>query len=66
MDKLSALLREATTSGSVLDLHDMMYKFTLDTFCQIGFGSDPGCLSSQQTVRFAQAFNSAQEVGSSV
>ncbi len=62
MQLLSDLVGRAADSGTPLDLHDLMYRFTLDSFGQIGFGVDPGCLRTTEKVPFAAAFDSAQVV----
>ena len=49
-------------AAGVVDLHDLMYRFTLDTFSRIGFGVDPGCLATPGKIPFAQAFDRAQVV----
>lgn len=59
---LTAILDRAAASGSPTDLHDLLYRFTLDTFAKIGFGVDPGCLKTADKVPFAAAFDSAQVV----
>lgn len=55
------LLVSCTTSSPV-DLHELMYSFTLDSFGQIGFGVNPGCLNSERKVPFAAAFDRVQVV----
>lgn len=62
MVQLSAVVAAAAESGTPLDLHDLMFKFTLDSFGQLGFGVDPGCLATAGKVPFAAAFDSAQVV----
>jgi fatty acid omega-hydroxylase len=62
LEKLVQLLHVAATSRTPLDLHDLMYHFTLDSFGQIGFGVNPGCLDSEAQVPFAAAFDKAQVV----
>jgi hypothetical protein len=62
MNLLTEVVSRSAASGSPLDLHDLMYRFTLDSFGQIGFGVDPGCLLTQDKVPFAAAFDSAQVV----
>jgi hypothetical protein len=62
MQLLSDLVGHAAASGTPLDLHDLMFRFTLDSFGQIGFGVDPGCLRTADKVTFAAAFDSAQVV----
>jgi hypothetical protein len=62
MNLLTDVVSRSAASGSPLDLHDHMYRFTLDSFGQIGFGVDPGCLRTTDKVPFAAAFDSAQVV----
>jgi hypothetical protein len=50
------------SAPAVVDLHQMMYRFTLDTFSHIGFAQDPGCLSSWDPIPFATSFDRAQMV----
>jgi hypothetical protein len=52
----------AAAPPAEVDLHDLMYRFTLDTFSRIGFGVDPGCLTTPGKIPFAQAFDRAQVV----
>lgn len=42
MNRLTSIIREAT---GPIDVHDMFYKFTLDVFGNIGFGTDLDCLT---------------------
>ncbi|KIY96920.1 Cytochrome P450 86A1 [Monoraphidium neglectum] len=46
--------------GEAIDIQDVFYRFTLDAFCHIGFGTDPGCLSAAGRLPFAAAFDRAQ------
>jgi hypothetical protein len=63
MDILSANVARAAATNTQLDLHDLMYRFTLDSFGKIGFGVQLGCLSSSDAkVPFAVAFDQAQVV----
>jgi hypothetical protein len=63
MQQLTSIILTAATSHTPLDLHDLMYRFTLDSFGQIGFGVDPGCMESKAgKVPFALAFDRAQVV----
>jgi hypothetical protein len=62
MRLLTDVVSTAAGSGRPLDLHDLMYRFTLDSFGQIGFGVDVGCLRTTDKVPFAAAFDSAQVV----
>ncbi|KAG1056053.1 hypothetical protein G6F43_002031 [Rhizopus delemar] len=45
----------------VIDFHEVMYKFTLDSFILLGFGVDLNSLSTQGKVPFAVAFDEAQK-----
>jgi hypothetical protein len=59
----------AGTTGrapAVVDLHQMMYRFTLDTFSHIGFAQDPGCLSGWEPIPFATSFDRAQTVSTAL
>jgi hypothetical protein len=63
MDILSATVARAAAGSTQLDLHDLMYRFTLDSFGKIAFGVQLGCLSSSEAkVPFAAAFDQAQVV----
>ncbi|TPX55746.1 hypothetical protein PhCBS80983_g05075 [Powellomyces hirtus] len=46
--------------GDVIDLQDIFFRFTLDSFGKIGFNADLNCLGNPDPVPFAQAFDSAQ------
>lgn len=62
LDLLVNKLSHSVDSKAPVDLHELMYQFTLDTFGQIGFGVNPGCLASTTKVPFAAAFDRAQVV----
>eukprot|EP00775_Hariotina_reticulata_P011335 gene11335-11485_t len=62
MALLNKVLQKSISSQKPVDLHDLMYRFTLDSFGTIGFGVDPGCLKSENKVAFAAAFDEAQVV----
>jgi cytochrome P450 len=55
-----AAARLGVAPGAAVDLQDLMYRFTLDTFARIGFGTDPGCLTTPGRLAFAEAFDRAQ------
>eukprot|EP00850_Spirogloea_muscicola_P012888 SM000085S23238 [mRNA] locus=s85:170102:172350:- [translate_table: standard] len=58
--RLLPFLDEAATSGSVVDLQDVLLRFTFDNICQVGFDVDPGCLlRGLPEVPFARAFDAA-------
>ncbi|KAG0325089.1 Protein kinase alk2 [Podila humilis] len=45
-------------NGKVIDLSELFYKFTLDSFGEIAFGESFGCLKDpEQEVEFAMAFD---------
>ncbi|KAG0567672.1 hypothetical protein KC19_7G153200 [Ceratodon purpureus] len=47
-------------SNLVVDLQDLLLRFTFDTTCEIAFGADPGCLKPDlPLVPFAKAFDDA-------
>lgn len=62
MGLLNQVLQKSISSQKPVDLHELMYRFTLDSFGTIGFGVDPGCLTSEKKVAFAAAFDEAQVV----
>ncbi|XP_010541286.1 PREDICTED: cytochrome P450 94C1-like [Tarenaya hassleriana] len=50
-------------SDSVLDLQDILRRFTFDTICKFSFGLDPGCLRLPLPVsEFATAFDAASRL----
>ncbi|ORZ30371.1 cytochrome P450 [Catenaria anguillulae PL171] len=60
---LVARLHEAAQNGKVVDLNDLFYRFTLDSFMEIGFGmTDLGALTSDEPVPFAVAFDEVQRI----
>ncbi|KAJ3404555.1 hypothetical protein HDV05_007093 [Chytridiales sp. JEL 0842] len=60
MDTLSSVLTKTTTAKSTIDLADLFFRFTLDSFCKIGFGIDLHCMTHPGKVPFAAAFDDAQ------
>lgn len=58
-EKLCGILeRSALEGGGTIDLREMFYRFTMDTFGRIGFGVDFN--SMEAPVPFAQAFDEVQ------
>ncbi|KAF7727314.1 hypothetical protein EC973_007831 [Apophysomyces ossiformis] len=55
------ILDKAVDNNTVIDFHDLMYKFTLDSFIMIGFGVQLNALASKEKVPFAAAFDEAQK-----
>ncbi|KAI9259893.1 cytochrome P450 [Sporodiniella umbellata] len=52
---------KAIANNSVVDFHDVMFKFTLDSFILLGFGVQLNALGSKKKVPFAEAFDEAQK-----
>ncbi|KAI8332793.1 cytochrome P450 [Chlamydoabsidia padenii] len=55
------LLDKAAEQNKVIDFHDLMYKYTLDSFIQVGFGVHLNSLCQEHKVPFAAAFDDAQK-----
>ncbi|KAI9318806.1 cytochrome P450 [Dichotomocladium elegans] len=51
----------AAANQEVVDFHDVMFKFTLDSFILLGFGVNLNALGSKSKVPFAAAFDEAQK-----
>ena len=58
--ELQALLASKVDEPKGLDMQDLFFRFTLDCFGQIGFGTSLGCLEGKKVSPFAQAFDRAQ------
>ncbi|GAN06283.1 cytochrome P450 704C1-like isoform X1 [Mucor ambiguus] len=52
---------KACQDQQVVDFHDVMFKFTLDSFIELGFGVELNALSTKGKVPFAAAFDEAQK-----
>ncbi|XP_031402787.1 cytochrome P450 94A1-like [Punica granatum] len=64
-DRLIPLLSEAARKGTILDMQDILQRFTFDNICKIAFGYDPACLSpSLPEEKFAEAFEEAANLSS--
>ncbi|KAJ3360150.1 Protein kinase alk2 [Allomyces javanicus] len=59
---LTSRLRDAARSGTIVDLHDLLYRFTLDSFMEIGYGARIDALKSDEPIPFAAAFDRAQTI----
>ncbi|CAN6477353.1 unnamed protein product [Victoria cruziana] len=58
--RLLPLLCSAAAEQRELDFQDVLQRFALDNICQIGFGSDPGCLDPNRPPSdFVVAFDDA-------
>ncbi|CAO3607796.1 unnamed protein product [Cunninghamella blakesleeana] len=55
------LFDPAIEKGTIVDFHDIMFKFTLDSFVKIGFGVDLHALSTKDKVPFASSFDIIQQ-----
>ncbi|RUS22052.1 cytochrome P450 [Endogone sp. FLAS-F59071] len=58
-DMKNHVLDKVAESGAEVDLTDLMHKFTLDSFVQLGFGVHLGALR-QDKLPFARAFDAVQ------
>ncbi|KAI9323448.1 cytochrome P450 [Dichotomocladium elegans] len=47
-------------NGTAVDFHDVMFKFTLDSFVLLGFGTQLNSLTSKKKVPFAESFDICQ------
>ncbi|KAG0271901.1 hypothetical protein BGZ95_000226 [Linnemannia exigua] len=47
--KVMEYLNKAASSGSVVDFQELMYSFTLDSFGNLLFGQDYGCLANMES-----------------
>lgn len=56
--KVVHYLGKIADQGLVIDLQEVFYKFTLDTFGEVSFGQSFGCLDNpEEEVEFATAFD---------
>ncbi|CEP14836.1 hypothetical protein [Parasitella parasitica] len=54
------VLDKAVALNQVVDFHDTMFKFTLDSFILLGFGVQLNALGSKEKVPFAASFDECQ------
>ncbi|KAJ0966999.1 hypothetical protein J5N97_023916 [Dioscorea zingiberensis] len=61
---LLPLLHNATTTGEVLDLQDLLERFAFDNVCNFAFGYDPKSLdgTSEEGLKFFHAFDDATQI----
>ncbi|KAJ0967000.1 hypothetical protein J5N97_023917 [Dioscorea zingiberensis] len=61
---LLPLLHNATTTGEVLDLQDLLERFAFDNVCNLAFGYDPKSLdgTSEEGLKFFHAFDDATQI----
>ncbi|ORX47795.1 cytochrome P450 [Hesseltinella vesiculosa] len=55
------ILEKAIEGNRVIDFHALMYKYTLDAFVKLGFGTELNSLHSEDKNPFAAAFDEAQK-----
>ncbi|KAI8339627.1 cytochrome P450 [Chlamydoabsidia padenii] len=55
------LFNKAIETKAVVDFHDIMYKFTLDSFVILGFGTQVNALTTEGKVPFAESFDILQK-----
>ncbi|XP_078448044.1 cytochrome P450 704C1-like [Wolffia australiana] len=62
--RLAEVVSEAASSNQTVDLRDLLMKTTMDSIFKVGFGVDLDTLrgSSEEGVRFSQAFDDASEI----
>ncbi|KAI8086171.1 cytochrome P450 [Halteromyces radiatus] len=61
MEIMCDMFNRATETNEVVDLHDMMFRFTLDSFVLLGFGVDIKSLTHGEKVPFAASFDILQQ-----
>ncbi|RCH84922.1 hypothetical protein CU097_005150 [Rhizopus azygosporus] len=57
------ILDNAAKTGGTIDFHDIMFKFTLDSFVYLGFGVQLNSLLKEGKVEFAESFDFLQRRG---
>lgn len=64
MTRLMTIIGRHADNGTVFDLSELFFRFTLSTFSEMAFGSNFGALSTEtdQPVPFAKAFDYGQVV----
>ncbi|KAM7529951.1 hypothetical protein LguiB_033361 [Lonicera macranthoides] len=64
--RLIPVLQKAAQSNRVLDLQDVLERFTFDNICKVAFNVDPGCLGGDVTNGgdFMRAFEEAATLSS--
>ncbi|KAG2223721.1 hypothetical protein INT45_003445 [Circinella minor] len=56
----SEIFDKKAENGKSVDFHDVIYKFTLDSFVYLGFGKQLDSLRSKKKVPFAESFDICQ------
>ncbi|GAA5858916.1 hypothetical protein JCM1840_006617 [Sporobolomyces johnsonii] len=63
LDELVDVIVHFASKGDEIAISDLFFRFTLDSFCHMAFGTDPGALKAalkHEHVPFASAFDYAQ------
>ncbi|CAO3600752.1 unnamed protein product [Absidia cylindrospora] len=60
MDIMCKIFDKAIDTNQIVDLHDMMFRFTLDSFVLLGFGVDIKAMTHDGKVPFAASFDELQ------
>lgn len=61
--RLIPLLEEAAENGDVLDLQDVLRRFSFDIVCKVSLGTDPCCLDMSRPVPpLVKGFDTASEI----
>jgi cytochrome P450 len=56
------ILKLSQSKERTVDMHDLLHRFTLDSFMEIGFGTTVNTLEAEHQLPFAVAFDKAQEI----
>ncbi|KAG0737059.1 hypothetical protein G6F57_002942 [Rhizopus arrhizus] len=59
---LDNILEKASIEGTIIDFHDVMFRFTLDSFVYLGFGIQLDTLLNKEKVPFAVSFDFLQRL----
>ncbi|KAJ3071410.1 Protein kinase alk2 [Podochytrium sp. JEL0797] len=60
MQSFGAVLSEFAPTGELFDLHELFFRFTFDSFVQIGFGIEINTIRAAEKPEFMVAFDSIQ------
>ncbi|KAI9354608.1 cytochrome P450 [Zopfochytrium polystomum] len=60
MRDLVMVLDKAADSGEAVNLNDLFFRFTMDGFCKIAFGTEINCLTAPEPPPFARSFDRTQ------
>ena len=52
-------LEEAAINKTPVDIQDLFFRYTFDSFGKLAFGLDVGCLTGKENPPFAHAFDRA-------